>query len=74
MTAQPSSPFAERATERCEIPVRASTLATRTVSPATTAAAGLKTALTGYGQSSAVRIGFSGWRRKSSRCGLLTRP
>ena len=29
--------------------------------------AGLKTALTGYGQSSAVRIGLPGWRRKSSR-------
>ena len=31
------------------------------------AAAGLKTALTGYGQSSAVRIGLAGWRWKSSR-------
>ena len=30
------------------------------------AAAGLKTALTGYGQSSAVRIGLPGWRVKSS--------
>ena len=35
--------------------------------PSTSAAAGLKTALTGYGQSAAVRIGFAGWRWKSSR-------
>ena len=52
---------------RCEIPVRSSTRASRTVSPSSPAAAGLKTALTGYGQSSAVRIGLAGWRVKSSR-------
>ena len=41
------------------------------VSPPTTAAAGLNTALTGYGQSAAVRIGFPACRSNSSR--LLTR-
>ena len=46
--------------------VRSSTRASRTVSPSTIAAAGLKTALTGYGQSSAVRIGLAGCRAKSS--------
>ena len=39
------------------------------------AAAGLKTALTGYGQSSAVRIGLPGWRleelARRSRCRRL---
>ena len=39
---QPSTPFAERATVRCEIPVSASTRASRTVSPSTTAAAGIE--------------------------------
>ena len=39
--------------------------------PSTSAAAGLKTALTGYGQSSAVRIGLAGWRWKSSGARVL---
>ena len=46
-TAQPSTPFAERATVRCEMPRRSSTRASSTVSPSTMAAAGLKTAFTG---------------------------
>ncbi len=73
---QPSTPFAERATVKCEIPVRASTRARSTVSPATSTAAGLNTTFTAVGQSSAVRSGFAGVpaeelgrtsRRRSSR-------
>src|SRR5439155_14802356 len=40
--------------------------ASSTVSPSTTAAPGLKTTLTRYGQSPAVRIGLSGWRTNNS--------
>ena len=66
-TVQPSIPLLDRATERCERPVRSSTRASRTVVPLSCAAAGLNAALIGYGQSSAVRIGLAGWRSKSSR-------
>ena len=59
-TCQPSTPFADRATCRCERPVRASTRASSTVSPPTSTAAGLKTTFTACGQSAAVRIGFAG--------------
>ena len=54
---------------RCEIPRRSSTRASRTVSPSTTAAAGLKTALTGYGQSLGRqdRVGRDGGRRARGR-------
>ena len=65
--AQPSQPFAERATVRCEMPREVLDAGEQDGSPSTTRAAGLKTALTGYGQSAAVRIGFAGWRVNSSR-------
>ena len=49
------------------MPRRSSTRASTTVVSPSCAAAGLKTTLTGYGQSAAVRIGFAGWRVNSSR-------
>ena len=65
---QPSIPFAERATVRCEIPVRSSTRARRTVSPVDDCGARVEDRVDRIrpvvGRR---RIGLAGWRRKSSR-------
>ena len=57
---QPSTPFAERAAQRCECPRRSSTRQSSSVVPSgSSVAPALKTVCTGYGQSAAVRIGIA---------------
>src|ERR1700744_6039293 len=64
----PSIPLAERAAHKCERPVLSSTLQSRRVSPSgSRTAPALKTLLTGYGQSSARRIGLFGLRVNRER-------
>ena len=64
---QPSIPFAERATERCEIPRQILDPASRTVSPSTTRRSRVEDGVDGIGPVLAVRTGLAGCRRKSSR-------
>src|SRR6201993_4855595 len=58
-----STPFAERAAQRCDKPRRSSTRQSSKVSPsASFTAPELKTLLIGYGQSFRLRMGLAGWR------------
>src|ERR1700674_1363513 len=59
----PSTPFTERAADRCDNPRRSSIRQSNNVEPsASRVAPGLNTLLIEYGQSLLVRIGLDGWR------------
>src|ERR1700691_726745 len=63
---QPSTPFAERAAQRCDNPRRSSTRHSSKVVPsASKVAPALNTLLMEYGQSLLVRIGLAGCRRSN---------
>src|SRR5437660_2566482 len=63
---QPSTPFTERATHKCEIPRRSSTRQSRRVEPSgSSVAPALKTLLMEYGQSFPVKRGLAGCRQNS---------
>src|SRR5437764_10534725 len=69
----PSTPFCERAAQRCEMPRRSSTRHSSNVEPsASSVAPALNTLLIEYGQSLLLKIGLAGCRRSRVSWPIVT--